>query len=156
MLEEQAEVAAEFLAGVLERMGVRAEVERHLVDGIMYVDVGAPEDPEDMGRLIGRHGQTLEALQEVVRGAVQRKTSGKPLVVVDVEDYRKRRRAQLVDRARELAEKVRSTGKRHRMEPMNAFERKIVHDAVSSVGGVESISEGEDPQRRVVLHPRGR
>ena len=154
-LEVQAEVAGEFLAGILERMGVDAEVESHLVDGVMYVDVVAGQDPEDVGRLIGRHGQTLEALQEVVRGAVQRKTGERPLVVVDVEDYRKRRRAQLVERSRDAAEMVKRTGRRHRMEPMNAFERKIVHDAVASVGGVESMSEGEDPQRRVVIQRRG-
>jgi spoIIIJ-associated protein len=155
-LEEQAEVGAAFLGGVLERMGLEAGVEPHLVDGVMYLDVVAEGDPEEMGRLIGRHGQTLEALQEVVRGAIQRSISSRPRIVVDVEDYRKRRRAQLVERAKEAGEKVKRTGDRHRMEPMNAFERKIVHDAVAEIPGVESASEGEDPQRRVVIRRRGR
>jgi spoIIIJ-associated protein len=155
-LEEQAEVGAAFLGGVLERMGLEAGVEPHLVDGVMYLDVVAEGDPEEMGRLIGRHGQTLEALQEVVRGAIQRSISSRPRIVVDVEDYRKRRRAHLVERAKEAGEKVKRTGDRHRMEPMNAFERKIVHDAVAEIPGVESASEGEDPQRRVVIRRRGR
>ncbi len=73
---------------------------------------------------------------------------------MDVEDYRKRRRAQLSERAREAARRVKRTGRRHTLEPMNAYERKIVHDAVAEVGGVESVSEGEDPERRVVIRRR--
>ena len=108
-----------------------------------------------MGLLIGRHGQTLDALQEVVRGAVQRKLETRCRVVVDVEDYRKRRHSQLVSRAQGIARRVKRSGRPERLEPMNAFERKIVHDAVAAVGGTESSSEGEDPERRVVIRRPG-
>jgi spoIIIJ-associated protein len=151
LLEEQAELAADFLEGLLDRMGVDADVEPDLVDGVMYVDILGAEDDEGMGILIGRHGQTLEALQDLVRAAVQRRGEERCRVMVDVEDYRKRRRSQLEARARESAKRVKRTGKPERMESMNAYERKVVHDAAGEVGGVETGSEGEDPERRVVI-----
>jgi spoIIIJ-associated protein len=72
-------------------------------------------------------------------------------VIVDVEDYRKRRRSLLVSRAQSAARRVKKTGRAERLEPMTAFERKTVHDAVAEVGGVETTSEGEEPERRVVI-----
>jgi len=148
---EQMGIALGFLEGLVEHLGVEADVVEHVVDGVQYIDLTASGDPDAMAILIGRHGQTLDALQELTRAAVQRKTAERCRLVVDVEDYRKRRRTQLVERAREAAEKVRSSGERQTLEPMNPFERKIVHDAVAEVGGVESVSEGEDPKRRVVI-----
>jgi spoIIIJ-associated protein len=123
----------------------------------MYLDVWGEEGEESdgMGLLIGRHGQTLEALQELVRGAVQRRLETRCRVVVDVEDYRKRRRSQLASRAQGIAGRVKRSGRPERLEPMNAFERKVVHDAVARVGGIESSSEGEDPERRVVIRRAG-
>ena len=75
--------------------------------------------------------------------------------MVDVEDYRKRRRSQLAAKAREIAKRVKRTGRQERLEPMNAYERKVVHDAAGEVGGVETSSEGEDPERRVVIRKKG-
>ncbi|MGH2545658.1 MAG: RNA-binding cell elongation regulator Jag/EloR [Actinomycetota bacterium] len=153
-LEEQAEVAEEFLLGLLDRMDLDADVDHNVVDGVMYVDILAGQDAEGMGLLIGRYGQTLDALQEVVRCAVQRRTESRCLVMVDVEDYRKRRRSQLIQRARSVAARVRRTGRPERMDAMNPYERKIVHDAAAEVGGVETASEGEEPDRRVVIRKR--
>lgn len=153
-VEEQAELAEEFVAGLLERMGLDAEVDHNEVDGVMYVDVLAGEDAEGMGLLIGRHGQTLDALQEVVRSAVQRQTQARCRVLVDVEDYRKRRRSQLAEKTRAAAVRVGRTGRSERLEPMSPYERKIVHDAASEVAGVETSSEGEEPERRVVIRKR--
>lgn len=154
IVEEQAEIAAEFLEGLLDRMGVAADVEHDVVDGVMYVDILGAQDDEGMGILIGRHGQTLEALQDLVRAAVQRRTEDRCRVMVDVEDYRKRRRAQLAAKARETANRVKRTGRQEQLEPMNAYERKIVHDAAGEIAGVETASEGEDPERRVVVRKR--
>jgi spoIIIJ-associated protein len=154
-LEEQAEVAAEFLEGLLERMGIAATVEPNLEDGTMYVDVIGPEpDDEDMGLLIGRHGQTLESLQELARVVVAQRTQMRPRIVVDVEDYRKRQVDRLVDRARDIAERVAASGREEALEPMNPFMRKVVHDAVAHVSGAESGSEGQEPDRYVVIRPR--
>jgi spoIIIJ-associated protein len=153
-LEEQAELAEEFLDGLLERMGITVDIEHQVVEGSMYVDIIGSEEEEGMGLLIGKHGATLDALQELVRSAVQRRTASRCRVLVDVEDYRKRRRSQLADRARQVAQRVRRTGRQEALEPMNPYERKIVHDAASEVSGVESASEGEDPSRRVVIRKK--
>jgi len=154
-LDEQAEIAAEFLEGLLERMGITASVEPNLEDGTMYIDVIAPEpDDEDMGLLIGRHGQTLESLQELTRVVVAQRSEMRPRIVVDVEDYRKRQVDRLSARAREVAERVAGSGREEALEPMNPFMRKVVHDAVAGVSGVESGSEGEGPDRHVVVRPR--
>ena len=151
-LEEQAEIAAEFLEGMLERMGIAATVEPALENGTMYVDVIGPEpDDEDMGLLIGRHGQTLEAIQELTRVAIGQRTGLPARIVVDVEDYRKRQIDRLSARVREIANRVSRTGRSETLEPMNPFLRKMVHMAAAQVGGVESTSEGEGAERRVVI-----
>jgi spoIIIJ-associated protein len=153
--EEQAEAAADFLEGLLERMGISADLDHQVVDGVMYVDILAGQDEEGMGLLIGRHGATLEALQDVMRSAVQRRTEERCRVIVDVEDYRKRRRSQLAGKARDAAKRVRRTGRQERLEPMSPYERKIIHDAAGEVGGVETSSEGGEPERRVVIRKKG-
>ncbi|MFL5799264.1 MAG: RNA-binding cell elongation regulator Jag/EloR [Actinomycetota bacterium] len=150
-LEDQADLVADFLDDLFDVMDLGAEVEPVYQEGTMYVDVWASEGEESVALLIGRHGQALDALQELVRGVVHRRTGERCQVVVDVEDYRKRRRAQLVSRAREVARRVQKSGRPESLDPMNAFERKIVHDAVAAVSGVASGSEGEDPDRRVVI-----
>jgi spoIIIJ-associated protein len=153
-IEEQGEIAAEFLEGILSRMGVSADVEPAFEGGTMYVDVlGEGPDDEDMGLLIGRHGQTLDALQELTRVVVGQRTGMRARIVVDVEDYRRRQRARLESRAREIAKRVARSGREEELEPMNSFDRKVVHDAVSAVSGVQSSSRGEDPERRVVIRP---
>ena len=156
-LQEQAEIAAEFIEGLLARIGLMAEVQPRVDDGTMYLDVVAGEsedDEEDMGLLIGRHGQTLEAVQELTRVVVGHKTGLRCRVIVDVEDYKKRQRARLASKAVEIAKRVGRTGREEALDPMNAYERKVVHDAVAGVSGVESSSRGEDPDRQVVIRPR--
>jgi spoIIIJ-associated protein len=155
-VEQQSEVAAQFLEGFFEVVGLEAEVEPAMVEGSMYVDVWGVDSSDAMGILIGRHGQTLDALQDVVRGAVQTALGERCRVFVDVEDYRKRRRSQLVTKAQNVARRVKRTGKPEALEPMTAFDRKAVHDAVAQVGGLETASEGEEPERRVVIRRRGR
>lgn len=151
-LDDQADAAADFLEDLLGRMGIDASVEPNLEDGTMYVDVlgSGPED-EDMALLIGRHGQTLEAFQELTRHVVMRKTGLRCRVVVDVEDYKKRQRDRLVAKAHDIAKRVARTGRSEELEPMTPYERKVVHDAVATMEGVESASRGEDPERRVVI-----
>ena len=153
-LDEQADVAADFLEDLLGRMGIEATVEPNLEDGTMYVDIlGSGPDDDDMALLIGRHGQTLEALQELTRHVVLRKTELRCRIVVDVEDYKKRQRDRLVSKARDLAERVVLTGREEELEPMTPYDRKVVHDAVAGIAGAESSSRGEDPERRVVIRP---
>lgn len=156
-LEEQVEIAAEFVEGMLSRMGLGAVVEQEVDDGTMYLNVVGGEsddDEEDMGLLIGRHGQTLDAVQELTRVVVSHRTGLRCRVIVDVEDYKKRQRARLASKAREIAKRVARTGREEALDPMNPYERKVVHDAVADVSGVESSSRGEEPDRRVVIRPR--
>lgn len=151
-LDEQADAAADFIEDLLARLDIDASVEPNLEDRTMYVDIlGAGEDDDDMALLIGRHGQTLEALQELTRHVVIRRTGMRCRVVVDVEDYKKRQRDRLVARAREVASRVARTGREEELDPMTPFDRKIVHDTVATVEGVESSSRGEEPERRVVI-----
>jgi spoIIIJ-associated protein len=151
-LDEQGEVGADFVYGVLSRMGISADVEPALEDGVMYVDVlGEGPDDDDMGLLIGRHGQTLESLQELARAAVANRTGQRARIVVDVEEYKRRQRDRLEQKARDVAERVLRTGREVELEPMNPFERKVVHDTVAAIDGVRSESEGEEPNRRVVV-----
>jgi spoIIIJ-associated protein len=150
-LEEQADTAADFVEGLLDAMGIEAEVDIATEQGITYVEVWGKEDSHDMGLLIGKHGLTLDSLQEVVRSVVQRELGVRCRVVVDVEDYRKRRRSQLVKRATEAARRVRKSGRPERLEAMRSFDRKIVHEAVVAFTDLATASEGEEPDRRVVI-----
>lgn len=153
-VDEQADLATEFLQDLLDKMGIDADVEPHFVDGIMYVEIWGAEGDDEMGILIGRHGSVIDGLQELVRVMVGHRMDSRCRLVVDVEDYQKRRRARLVSKAKDTARRVQKSGRDEALEPMNAFERKIVHDVVSSISGVESESEGADPERRVVIKKR--
>jgi spoIIIJ-associated protein len=148
---EQQEMAATFIEGLLEALGVQADVETNQAEGVSYVEVWASEDGEDLGILIGRRGHTLDSLQELMRNFVQQRSGDRCRVLLDVEDYRKRQRSRIVREARDVARKVKRTGRPEGLEPMGSFERKLVHDTVAEIGGLESVSEGEEPHRRVVI-----
>ena len=151
-VEEQADAIADFVEELLERMGIDAIAEPTTHRGHVYVDiVDGPED--DMALLIGRHGQTLDAIQELARTAVGRRLDDRIRVMVDVGDYRKRAEERLVEHAREVAERVQRTGEEEQLDPMNAYERKLVHDVVAEFESLESVSEGVDPDRFVVVRP---
>jgi spoIIIJ-associated protein len=152
-LEDQADTAADFLEELLGHMGIEAVAEPNLHGDHMYVDI-IGDDEDDLALLIGRHGQTLDAIQELTRMVVGRHLDERVRVIVDVEDYRKRRAARLEEKARDVAAKVLRTGIEEALEPMNPFERKIVHDAVAEIDGVESSSRGEEPDRAVVIRRR--
>ncbi len=149
--QEQADLAADFLEGLFEAMALDVDIEISEHEGGVYVDVWGPDTPEGMGILIGRHGQTLDALQDLMKTFVLRRRDEWTTVVVDVEDYRKRRRSQVLRAARDVGRRVQKSGKPEALEPMSAFERKMVHDAVGQMGGLETASEGEEPNRRVVI-----
>jgi spoIIIJ-associated protein len=152
-LEEQADAAADFVEEMLSYMRIDAIAEPGEHGGHMYVDI-VDGSEEDMALLIGRQGQTLDAIQELTRMAVGRRLDQRVRVIVDVQDYRKRREERLEAKARDLAEQVRQTGREVEFEPMNSFERKLVHDAVADIPGVESSSRGEEPNRFVVISKR--
>ena len=145
--EEIAETAKDFVAGLLESIGLSAEVTSTVEDESATIDVSG----EDLGVLIGRRGQTLDALQELARTAVQRRLRSRVRLMVDVEGYRARRRDTLAEYARSIADRAKERGTEIELEPMSSWDRKIVHDAVSEIEGVSSFSEGVDPNRKVVI-----
>jgi spoIIIJ-associated protein len=151
-LAQQADVAESFVRGLLERFTLPAETTTVTVDEeTIEVQVTGPE----LGLLIGPKGQTLQAVQELTRTAVQRKASNRTgRILVDVAGYRVRRREALERFTRQVAEDVATSRVQRVLEPMSAADRKIVHDTANTIGGVRTISEGEDPHRRVVILPQ--
>ena len=153
VLEEQADTAADFVEDLLAKMGIDATAEPNVVNEHMYVDI-LGDDEDDMALLIGRHGATLEAIQELTRMVVGRKLDERCRIVVDVEDYRKRREERMIERALRSAHQVLETGQEQELDAMNPYERKLVHDAVAEFGGLETSSRGEEPNRAVVIRRR--
>ena len=151
-LEEQADAIADFVEELLARMDIDAIAEPSEHGGRVYVDI-VDGEPDDLSLLIGRHGQTLDAIQELSRQVVGHRLDERIKVLVDVEDYRKRRTARVEESAREAAAKVLESGTEEALEPMDALERKIAHDAVAQIEGVRTESQGEDPNRFVVVLP---
>lgn len=151
-LEEQADAVADFVEELLVKMGIDAIAEPAMDGDRMYVDIVDGPD-EDLAMLIGKHGQTLDAIQELARQVVGQRLDERIRVLVDVEDYRKRRAHRLVEQAQAAAERALETGQEQDLEPMDALERKIVHDAVAQIEGVESGSRGEGADRFVVISP---
>jgi spoIIIJ-associated protein len=150
-VEDQAREAETFTRGLVEAFGAPATVETIIDDdGGVLVDVRG----EDLGLLVGPRGVTLQAIEELVRTVVQRTTEGRGARInVDVAGYRARRREALARFATELADKVRDTGRDQALEPMSASDRKVVHDTIAALDGVTTVSEGEEPRRRVVVRP---
>ena len=148
--EEMAEEARIFLDGLAEAFDVDGRAEVELLDD---VTVEARLVGDDLGLLIGPKGQTLAAVQDLTRAAVQHGPRRGTRLRVDIGGYQQRRREALARFTREVATQVQSGGSPVSMEPMPAVDRKVVHDTVNTVEGVTSRSEGEDPRRWVVIQP---
>jgi len=152
-LEEQGEVGRAFLAGLLTEYGVTASVETRLLDD-ETVEIAAMG--EDLGLLVGPRGSTLSALQDLTRAVVQRQCPSRTdRILVDVAGYREKRSAALKRFSTQIAEEVISSGQEKALEAMSPADRKAVHDAVNEIEGVATRSEGEDPNRYIVISPAG-
>ena len=150
-LEEQGEVAATFLRGLLDEFGADADVAMRSIDEdtIELAVTGG-----DLGLLIGPKGTTLTAIQDLTRTVVQRRTGARNgRLLVDVSGYRQKRREALERFTRQVAEEVLASGTRRALEPMHPGDRKVVHDTANTIDGVTTTSEGEEPRRRVVILP---
>jgi spoIIIJ-associated protein len=150
-LDQQAEVAREFLEGLVDAFGVSATVTAGPVaDDTVELAVQG----DNLGLLIGPKGQTLTAIQELARTVVQRRTGGRNgRLLVDVAGYRQARREALERFTRQVADQVKESGQARALEPMHPADRKVVHDTVNDIDGVATTSEGEEPRRRVVIVP---
>ncbi len=147
IMADAREDALDFLDGLLDAMEVDGEVDARVEEnGQLLVEITGP----DSGLLIGRKGQTLDAIQELLRTVIQRQARTRLRIQLDVEGYRDRRRTSLEEKASEAAEGA-LQGDEIELEPMSAYDRKIVHDTIAGIEGVRSFSEGAEPRRRVVI-----
>ena len=152
-LEEQGEIGRAFLAGLLTEFGMEGTVETRLLDEDT-VEIAAMG--EDLGILVGPRGSTLSALQDLTRAVVQRQCPSRTdRILVDVAGYRERRSAALKRFSTQIAEEVVASGQEKALEAMSPADRKAVHDAVNELPGVVTRSEGEDPNRHIVIAPAG-
>jgi spoIIIJ-associated protein len=148
LLEQEGEIAADYIEGLLDIADLDGDIDMDVEgDRAVVSVVGATLD-----ELVGEDGEVLEALQELTRLAVHRQTGVRARLMLDVGGFRARRRSQLADLGRSIADEVARTGEPKKLAPMSPFERKIIHDAVA-VAGLRSESEGEEPNRRVVVFP---
>ncbi len=152
-LGAQGTLVQEFVTDLLDAFGLDGSVSIATAadDGAIEVAVAG----DDLGLLIGPKGQTLQAIQELTRSALQRQRPGEThaRVRIDVGGYRERRKEALERFVRDVAEQVKESGAQKALEPMSPPDRKVVHDTVNDIDGVTTISEGEDARRRVVIRP---
>lgn len=150
--------AALFLMDVLEAMGIDAIINTSLTDdNVLEIDVEDSAEESSMGVIIGKRGNTLDSLQYLTTMVINKDTTEHIRVKLDTENYRARRQDTLEKLARSLARKVRKTGHKVVLEPMNPYERRIIHYTLQNDPAVETHSEGEEPYRKVVITPkRGR
>jgi len=151
-LEAEGDTAADFLEELLDILDVDGDIDISVEAGRAKVAVIAEGPSQDLKRLVGPDGEVLDALQDLARLAVQADTGEISRLMLDIADFRAGRRERLAEQAREAVAKVRESGTRVALPAMNAFERKVVHDVVLEAG-LGSESEGEDPNRYVVVLP---
>lgn len=143
------DAAYKFLRDVLNAMDVKAEIKIKQNEECLYIDLIGPR----MGMIIGRRGQTLDSLQYLISLAVN-KGKGKDeytRVILDTENYRKKREETLIRLANRLADRVVKGNKKMELEPMNPYERRVIHSTLQNYPGVITYSEGEEPNRKVII-----
>ena len=152
--EETMKICEEFLMDVLRAMGMEAvEVDSKIdEDGALSIELKG----DNMGILIGKRGQTLDSLQYLTNRVANKSQDGYVRVKLDTEDYRRRRKQTLENLAKNIAYKVKRSRKAVALEPMNPYERRIIHSALQGDERVSTHSEGEEPYRRVVITPNRR
>lgn len=148
---EPAEALEELLEEVADGLGLDVEVEVEEGDGVLRGCLRG----EDVGLFIGRHGQTIDAVQHLAQRIVFPDGPSPVRVVIDADGYRERRAESLRADAGEAAEEALRSGEPVQLEPMPASERRIVHEFLRERGGVETHSEGDEPERRLVVSPLG-
>lgn len=143
-------VAKTFLSQVFDAMGLDVEISAKTSDDTLLAEMSGSH----MGLVIGKRGDTLDALQYLTTLVVNHETEDRLRVILDTENYREKRHASLVALANRLADKVVRTGKKHTLEPMNPYERRIIHSCLQSNSEITTFSIDEEPRRRVVIAPK--
>lgn len=149
-LNEEADIAADYLEGLLDIVDYEGDIEMGVRNHRPTVQIVADEDT-DIKHLIGHDGEVVDALQQLSRLAVQQKTGERSHLIVDVDGFLHRKRERLREQALDAIDEVRDTGEPVDLQPMNSFERKIVHDMVREEG-LKSRSHGDEPHRYVTVY----
>lgn len=151
-LEQEGEIAADYLEGLLDIADLDGDIDMDVEADRAAVSIISDRSSRDLQKLVGRDGEVLEALQELTRLAVHRETGDRSRLMLDIAGFRAKKRTELAELGAKAADEVKSTGEPVKLNPMTPFERKVVHDAVAAAG-LRSESEGEEPQRFVVVLP---
>jgi len=150
-LEQEGEIAADYLEGLLDIADLDGDIDMDVEADRAAVSI-ISDSARELQKLVGRDGEVLEALQELTRLAVHRETGDRSRLMLDIAGFRAKKREELSELGAKAAAEVKSSGEPVKMDPMTPFERKVVHDAVKAAG-LRSESEGEEPQRFVVVLP---
>ncbi len=148
--KEAESIVTSVIKEITRAMDIEAEITAWEDEQGMHVDIWG----DDVGLLIGRKGSTLEAIRVLCSAALRRGGGMRPRILLDIEHYKQKRREKLTERARKLGERVKTSGRPLKLDPMGAEERKIVHEALKDDPHLDTWSEGEEPERRVVIGPR--
>ncbi|MDF6043600.1 R3H domain-containing nucleic acid-binding protein [Streptomyces sp. NPDC005318] len=150
-LEQEGEIAADYLEGLLDIADLDGDIDMDVEADRAAVSI-ISDSARELQKLVGRDGEVLEALQELTRLAVHRETGDRSRLMLDIAGFRAKKREVLAELGAKAADEVKKTGEPVKLDPMTPFERKVVHDAVAAAG-LRSESEGEEPQRFVVVLP---
>ena len=147
-LEEEGDIAADYLEGLLDIADLDGDIDIDVENDRASLSIAGGK----LSHLVGSDGEVLDALQELTRLAVQTSTGERSRLMLDIESFRANRRKELAELAKTMVEEVKSSGESVKLDPMNAFERKIIHDTIQELG-LRSESDGEEPNRCVVIYP---
>ncbi|MEV7671197.1 R3H domain-containing nucleic acid-binding protein [Streptomyces sp. NPDC088752] len=151
-LEQEGEIAADYLEGLLDIADLDGDIDMDVEADRAAVSIISDSNSRDLQKLVGRDGEVLEALQELTRLAVHRETGDRSRLMLDIAGFRAKKRSELAELGAKAAAEVKAGGQPVKLDPMTPFERKVVHDAIAAAG-LRSESEGEEPQRFVVVLP---
>lgn len=150
IINDIVEISHQLLDKILESFNIKATKEISKEDDILKIDI-ENVDPNDKGIIIGKRGNTLDSIQYLVSLAINKENDEYVKVLIDVEGYRKKREETLVRLAKKMADKAIYGGRLVKLEPMNPYERRIIHSSLQNYKGVKTYSEGQEPYRRIVI-----
>lgn len=149
-VEEEGDIAADYLEELLDIADIDGDIDIEVRNGRTYISIVSDEESESLSALVGQDGEVLDALQELTRLSVLSATESRSRLVLDISGYRERRNVQLAQIANDAAAEIKAGAESVALDPMGAYERKIVHDAIADLG-LESESEGEGAKRHIVV-----
>lgn len=149
-VEEEGDIAADYLEELLDIADIDGDIDIEVRNGRTYISIVADEEGGSLQNLVGQDGDVLDALQELTRLSVLSSTDNRSRLVLDISGYRDRRNVELAKIANDAADQIKSGSESVALDPMGAYERKIVHDTIAELG-LESESEGEGAKRHIVV-----